>query len=432
MTIAGLITKNAFRNKRRSLSTIFSIAFSLLLLTLMMTIWRIYLDPPGAQSAKRLLTRHRVSLANFLPSSYRERIRTIKGVASLVPMTWFGGIYMDDRPENLFAQFSTDPTEITKVYPENRVPEDQLRAWERDRTGCMANAKLAAKHGWKLGDRISLRGTIFPFNPEFTLRAIYTPPTPSDTLFFNTQYLEESVSWAKGQSGFFTILTDSPQSVPDVSTAVDEMFHNSLYPTKTETERAFQLDSIATLGNVKAFILGICGAVVFTTLLVNANTMAMSVRERTREVAVLKALGFTRAKVLGLFVTEGVVLALLGGLLGGLAVVLLVRSIAGAPQMAGFFNGLIVTYPTVAVLSWPRSCSDFFARWCLPTQRRKWISCRAFDTSDNSPPGPSNKHVGPDSWARRPSMARSQIDREFRRTGRREPVFDSVTFFYFQ
>ena len=350
MTLAGFIAKNAFRNKRRSLSTVLSIAFSLLLLTLMMTIWRsFYVDDSSARAAQRLFTRHRVSLAIFLPSYYQQKIRAISGVVAVAPMTWFGGIYKDDKPENFFAQFSTDPEELVKAYPENHVPEDQLRAWERDRAGCMADAKLAAKYNWKIGDRIVLRGTIFPATLELTLRAIYTSPTPSDTLFFDTRYLEESVGWFKGQSGFFAVLTDSPQKVPVVTRAIDDIFHNSPQPTKTETEREMQLDFIATLGNVKAFILGICSAVLFTTLLVNANTMAMSVRERTREIAVMKALGFTRGMVLGLFVAEGVVLAVLGGLLGGFTAMVLVRAVSDAPPMAGFFNGMTVTYPTVGL-----------------------------------------------------------------------------------
>jgi putative ABC transport system permease protein len=213
----------------------------------------------------------------------------------------------------------------------------------------MVDAKLAQKHGWKLGDRIVIKGTIFSVDLDLTIRAIYTSPTPSDTLFFDQRYLEEAVAWAKGQSGFFAVLADSPQSVSAVATAVDDMFHNAPQPTKTETEKAFQLDFIATLGNVKGFILGICGAVVFATLLVTANTMAMSIRERTREVAVLKALGFTQQNVFSIYVGEGVALALLGGLFGSLAAVAVVRAISEAPELGGLLNGMAVTWPTIAL-----------------------------------------------------------------------------------
>jgi putative ABC transport system permease protein len=288
-------------------------------------------------------------LAFFLPSYYRERIRSVRGVLAVAPMTWFGGQFMNDRPENFFAQFSTDPEEIVKAYPENIVPDDQLAAWKRDRAGCMVDARLARKMGWKLGDRVVIKGTIFPVDLELTIRAIYTAPVPSDTLFFDHRYLEEAVPWAKGQAGFYAILTDSPQSVSRVAVAVDDLFHNSPQPTKTETEKAFQLDFLASLGNVKGFILGISGAVVFATLLVTANTMGMSIRERTREVAVMKALGFTQRTVLAICSGEGIGLALLGGVLGSIASVFLVKAVSRAPQMAGLFTGVAVSWGTIGV-----------------------------------------------------------------------------------
>jgi putative ABC transport system permease protein len=350
MTLAGFVRKNAFRNPRRSILTVLSIAFSLLLLTLMITIWRtFYLDTGPPQSAQRLLMRHRTSLANFLPSAYWAQIRTVPGVVAVAPMTWFGGLYMDDKPENAFAQFAVDPETLIEVYPENHISEEQRQAWLHDRAGCMVDAKLAERHHWKLGDRLVIKGSIFPVNAELTIRAIYTSPTPSDTLFFDQKYLEESVSWFKGQTGFYAIMVDSPQNVTRVAQAIDAKFHNAPQPTKTETEKAFALDYIATLGNVKAFILGICSAVVFAILLVSATTMAMSVRERTREVAVLKAIGFTRRLLLTLFVGESVALALLGGLLGAGAGAFLVRLLANAPQMSGLFNGLRVTPGTMGV-----------------------------------------------------------------------------------
>ncbi|HZW92074.1 MAG TPA: FtsX-like permease family protein [Candidatus Eremiobacteraceae bacterium] len=350
MTLSGFVRRNAFRNLRRSVLTVVSIAFSMLLLTLMITVWRrFYIDQGTPQSAQRLLLRHRVSLANLLPSAYRQQIRAVPGVVAVAPMTWFGGLYMNDKPDNAFAQFATDPEAILQAYPENRLPEDQLKAWMHDRAGCMVDAKLAQKHGWKLGDRVLIQGNVFPVTLELTIRGIYTAAVPSDTLFFDERYLEESVNWFRGYSGFYAIMVDSPQNTARVAQAIDEKFHNSPYPTKTETEKAFTLDFIATLGNVKAFILGICSAVSFAILLVAATTMAMAVRERTREVAVLKALGFTRRLLLGLFVSESVALALLGGVLGALAGAGLVRLMADAPQMTGLFNGLRATWGTMAV-----------------------------------------------------------------------------------
>ena len=350
MTLAQFVYKNTFRNRRRSVLTALSITFSLLLLCIMMAVWRgFYIDQGAPDSALRIMTRHRVSLAFFLPEYYREKIRTVPGVAHVVPMTWFGGKYKDDRPENFFAQFATDPDEYMTVAADKIVPADQVKAWQQDRTGCMVDQALAAKHGWKIGDRIVLLGSIFPANLELTLRAIYTIDPPNNSLYFHTKYLEESVDWFKDSAGFYFLRVDSPSSVASVARNIDDMFHNSPEPTKSESEKAFQLDFIATLGNVKAFILGICGAVVFTILIVSANTMAMSIRERTREVAVLKTLGFTRETVLGLFVSEAVVISVVGGLLGALGAWALVGAFSHSPQASGFLTLLKVTPATMGV-----------------------------------------------------------------------------------
>jgi putative ABC transport system permease protein len=349
MTITRFVTKSAFRNKRRSILTVLSITFSLLLLTVMMTVWhRFYLDKGDAQSAQRLITRHRVSLTQNMPVYYREKMRTVPGVVAVAPTQWFGGLYKDEgKPENFFAQFGTDPAEIFTVMTDFKIPDDQLAAWQHDQAGCVVDSELAKKFGWKIGDRIILRGTIFPVNLELTIRGIFVAPQPSITVYFNQKYVEEAVSWAKGRSGTFNILADSPEDVPKVAAGVDAMFRNSPEPTKTESEKAFQLSFINSLGNVKAFILSICFAVVFATLLVSANTMAMSIRERTREVAVLKTLGFTRQSILRLYIGEAVVVALTGGALGCLLAAGLVVAMANAPGMGFFFIGMRVTIPTL-------------------------------------------------------------------------------------
>jgi putative ABC transport system permease protein len=233
-----------------------------------------------------------------------------------VPISWFGGIYKDQKPENFFAQFGTDPEEFFKVYRDIEMPPEQVTAWQRDRQGVIVNDTLAKKYGWKLGDRIVLQGAIYPVNLELYVRGIFHSNPDNKSVYFNAKYVEEAVSFFKGQAGTFSILAASPQDVSKVASAVDDMFRNSPQPTKAESEKAFGLEFVAMMGNVKAFILSICSAVVFATLLVSANTMAMSIRERTREVAVLKTLGFTRQSVLGLFVSEAVALSLAGGLIG--------------------------------------------------------------------------------------------------------------------
>jgi putative ABC transport system permease protein len=317
MTLSSFIMRNTFRNKRRSLLTMVSISFSLLLLTLMICIWRsFYIDQVAPEAARRLIIRDRVSLAFFLPAYYRDKIRAVQGVTAVAPITWFGGRYIDDRPEHFFATIATDPDEYLKVASDKIVSPDELKAWQQDRAGALVDITLAKKYGWKIGDKITLQGTIFELSPELTIRAIYHRDPPQNALYFNAKYLEEAVPWFKGQAGWYSAQIDSADDVARVSREIDDMFRNSPLQTKTETEKAFQLGFVASLGNVKAFILGICGAVIFAIMLVSANTMAMSVRSRTREVALLKTLGFTRRGVLSIFVSEAVALAAAGGLLG--------------------------------------------------------------------------------------------------------------------
>jgi putative ABC transport system permease protein len=349
MTLSRFVTKNAFRNKRRSILTILSIAFSLLLLTLMMTIWRaFYLDQGSPESAERLVVRHRVSLTFNLPGYYREKIRAVPGVVAVIPVSWFQGIYKDQKPENFFARFGTDPDEFFKVYRDIEMPDEQVKAWQRDRQGAIVDDTLAKKYGWKLGDRIFIQGDIYPVDLELNVRGIFHSTPDNKSLYFNAKYLEEAVDFFKGRAGTFSILAASPADVSKIASTVDDMFRNSPQPTKTESEKAFGLEFVAMMGNVKAFILMICSAVVFATLLVSANTMAMSIRERTREVAVLKTLGFTRRGILSLFVSEAVALSLGGGLIGIILGWALVYGMTHSKQFISFFP-LQVTFGIGAV-----------------------------------------------------------------------------------
>ena len=349
MTLSRFATKNAFRNRRRSFITAISIAFSLLLLTLLMSVYRgFYIDQGPPESALRLVTRHKVSLVFWLPSYYREKVRTIPGVVRVSQWNWFGGIYKDTKPENTFAQFGVDPNEIFDVIKEDRVPPDQLEAFKRDRAGAAVNRALAEKHGWKIGDKVIVKGTIYPINLEMTIRAIYDSDNAFDSMFFNSEYIDQALPRVKGRIGTLYTLVDSPEHVTSVSKAIDEMFANSPQPTKTETEKGFTLSFVAQLGNVKLFILSICGAVVFAILLVSANTMAMTIRERTREVAVLKTLGFTRRTILSLYIGEAMTISLLGGVLGATGATLLMIIASKMPN-GTFFTGFKVNTPTYLV-----------------------------------------------------------------------------------
>lgn len=352
MTLVRFVRKNAFRNTRRSTLTVLSIGFSLLLLTLMISVWKsFYVDKGSQASSMRLITRHRVSLTFTMPEYYRQKIRSIPGVVDVVPENWFGGKYKDDTSGNFFAQFGTDPEDFFDIYKEFQIPADQVAAWKRDRAGAVVDSELAKKYGWTVGQHIVIIGQIFPVNLELTIRGIFKAPDPTQSLYFNEKYVEEAVPYMKGQQGFYTVLADSPQDVGRIGQEIDAMFRNSPQPTKTETEKAFQLGFVAMLGNVKAFMLSIALAVVFTILLVSANTMAMSIRERTREVAVLKTLGFTRRTILSLFIGEAIALALTGGVLGSLAAMVLGAGAAKAGG-GGFFAGALNVAPTTMVIAW--------------------------------------------------------------------------------
>ena len=352
MTLTQFVTKNAFRNKRRTILTVISISVSLLLLTLMMTVWRaFYIDKGAPESALRLVVRHRVSLTNAMPLSYESKIRSTPGVVAVASMNWFGGKYIDDKPDHFFAQFYVEPENIVKVYSDWQIPEDQKEAWFKDRAGCAVGSRLADRLHFKVGDKIHLIGTMLP-DVDLTVRAIIHSADSSgfgDSVYFNRKYVDEAQgSWSPNVSGMYAIRVDSAQDVPVVTRTIDDMFHNSPAPTKTETEKGFQLGFIAMMGNVKAFILGISGAVVFAILLVSGNTMAMSIRERIREVAVLKTVGFTRNRVLALFVGEAIAVSLIGGLLGIGFTSLAILMMSFSPQGA-MFQAMRVNGPTALV-----------------------------------------------------------------------------------
>jgi putative ABC transport system permease protein len=326
-----LIIKNGLRNRRRSILTICSVAASLCLLGVLMAIYHaFYFGQATPEQALRLVTRNKISLATVMPISYRQKILQIPGVREAMVTQWFGGVYKE--PKNVFARFAIEPSRIFMLYPEYKTSEEEKKAFQRERSACMVGRAIADKYNIKLGDRVTLKGDIFPVTLELTTRAIYDSTENNESLYFNLDYLFESLPAGRRDfAGTFTILADNPDSVPRIVKAVDDSFSNATIQTRTESEQAFQLSFIAFLGNVKMFLLSICGAVTFTILLVSANTMAMSVRERVREVGVLKTLGFTNASILGIILGEAAFLSLIGGVIGCLMAVGLTYLVRQAP-----------------------------------------------------------------------------------------------------
>jgi putative ABC transport system permease protein len=321
--------------------TVASIGISLFLLGMLIAIYHAFYYRTGPpEEALRLVTRNRVSLTFALPEYYGERIKQIAGVREVVPTSWFGGIYIDNRPEHFFPRFATDPEKIFTVYPEFKISPEELKAFQADRTAAAIGRYLAKKMNLSMGQKITIKGDIYPVDIELTIKAIFDGPKDADfVLYFHRKYLEEGLNQVqKGMVGTFAMIAESAEAVPRVAREVDEMFRNSDRQTKTESERAFALSFVSMLGNVKLFLLSICGAVVFTILLVSANTMAMSVRERVKEIGVLKTLGFTRSKVLAMIVAESVIIALLGGLLGCALAYVVCLGLSGVQIMFGGFT----------------------------------------------------------------------------------------------
>jgi putative ABC transport system permease protein len=311
--------RNVLRNKLRSILTILSIGFSLALLTVlngymaMQTEWG-----KEAQKYNRIVVMNSQGFSGTLPIAYVERVRAVPGVEAAVPYAWYGGNYQEQQMP--FAQFGTDAGSAFKVWDEFSIDPKQLEAWQNDRTGCVADRRLVEKRGWKIGERIPLQGTYYPFNLDLTLVGTFDSPKNTDSLWFHWTYLDEGLRQmnapGSGNSGTIFAKVASSGEVPKVIKEIDDRFGSSENPTRTQTEAAFAQMFADMLGNLQTYILIIGLAVVFSLTLVAATAMAMSMRERTTEIAVLKAIGFSRARVLVSILGEAVAITVLGGIVG--------------------------------------------------------------------------------------------------------------------
>lgn len=355
MKYLPLILKNALRNRRRTVLTISSLAVSLCLLGVMMALYYALFigGQPAKAQARRVVVRHKVSIVFPLPLYYRERIAQVPGVEEVMLWSWFGGVYKDARDQrNFFARMAADADRLFRVYQDYVLPEEQKQAFIRDPAGCIVNKALAERHGFKAGDKILIRGDIYPFDLDLTVRGIYASTDfDDDTLWFNWKYMENALrNSPRLMAGGFTLLAKSEQDVAAISRAIDGMFANSEAPTKTESEYTFGLSFLSFLGNIKVILMSICFAVTFTVLLITANTMAMSVRERVREVGVLRTLGFGKPAIVGLIVGESALISILGGLLGVLVAEGLCWVVRQGPAIVQQAKTLTIEAPVFAAL----------------------------------------------------------------------------------
>jgi putative ABC transport system permease protein len=347
MKFLRLILRNAFRNKRRSVLTILSISMSLFLISTLRTLLEQLESPPlTEESATRVLTRHQTSLANLLPIAYREKIRQTPGVVEVSAYQWVGGIYKD--PANFFAQFAVDADRFFNVYSDiHTLAPEQKEAFLKEKTAALAGVTLAKRYGWKLGDRVTLQGTFIQANIELVIRGFIQGAGSENMLLLRHDYLNEL--WNNyDSSGVFAVRARSAEEIPAVIDSIDSMFANSTAPTKTETEKAFVLGFVSMIGNVRTLVVSISTVLIFTVILVAANTMAMSIRERTGEIAILKTLGFAPGDILGVLIGESALIAVTGGLLGSIGARFLYSGMDISSRSMGFIDQFNVTWTTVA------------------------------------------------------------------------------------
>jgi putative ABC transport system permease protein len=352
MFILKLLTRNALRHRLRTLLTILGITIAILAFGLLRTVVSAWYAGVNASSSTRLITRNAVSLIFSMPISYLERIKRVDGVKGVSYANWFGGVYITEK--NFFPNFAIEPGTYLGLYPEFKLPDDQFRAFISDRKSCVAGRKLAERYGWKIGDSITLKGTIFPGTWEFVLRGIYSgteQSTDEGQFFFHWNYLNESlrktVPRRADQAGVFIIGLKKPQAAAEASLAVDALFKNSLAETLTETEKAFQLSFVSMTEAIVIAIRIVSYVVIVIIMVVVANTMAMTARERIGEYAIFKALGFRAHHIAGMIFGESLFITTCGACAG----ILLTFPVAAKfGQMMGTFFPVFYVEPTTVYL----------------------------------------------------------------------------------
>ncbi len=333
MKFSALILANLFRKKIRLILTIGSFAVALFLFAFLAVVRDAFNRGADVAGADRLVIINRTSIINLIPLSYRDKILRITGVKYITHNNWFGGIYQDEK--NFFPQFVIDPENQRRVFPELIVPDDQWNNFLKDRQGAIAGARTAERFHWKIGDRIPIKTTLYGGGAwEFNLAGIYHGKRPQDdeTQFWSQwDYFQEKVpDRVKGQVGWYVLRVENPDDSVRIAKAIDSEFANSPNETKTETESAFAANWVKQFGNIQLLIVTIGTVVFLTLLLVTGNTMAISVRERTSELAVFKAIGFSDRAVLFFVLAESLLIAIVGGLLGLFLAVMAIPVLAKA------------------------------------------------------------------------------------------------------
>ncbi|MFQ5703650.1 MAG: ABC transporter permease [Gemmatimonadales bacterium] len=346
MRFAHLVWVNLLRNKRRTILTTVSVAVAFFLFGTLRSVLTTLDAATEVGSEARLVTTSASGITFPLPQAHAQRLLATDGIKSVSWANWFGGYYTD--PNDFFAQFAIEAESYLPMYPDIQIPEDQKAAFLKERTAAIAGVGLMEKYGWHVGQTVTLKGTIFPGDWEFTIRGVYTPANPSygdATLFFHYKYLYEATD-GRISPGWYVLELEDPDRAAEIASRIDASFENSSAPTKTETERAWQTGFVTMWGNVSFLVRSIGTAVFFAILLVAANTMMMAVRERVNEVAVMKTLGFQNGTLFGIVLTESVIITLIGGSIGLFAAR---AAFSGNNTMNQFFPGFGVEWSTIVL-----------------------------------------------------------------------------------
>lgn len=315
MTLFSFVAKNALRNRRRAALSALSVAVSLFLLVALQTTLREFTLPPeDVGSSLRIAVRNKVSLGVPLPARQRPVIEKIPGLAGVMPLTWFGGQFREEK-FTTFAQFAVDPVTFPNIFVEAKLPPEQYAAWLADRGSCVVGEETMRRYGLKLGDKMKLVGTFYPVDLDLKIVGSFASPVDAMSVFFHHRHLDEMLG-DPGTVGTWWVRAESAEVAPAVIEAINRAFANTSAEVRAETERAFQMGFVSMWGNIKLLIGAISAVVVFTLLLVSVSTMSMAIRERFRELAVLKALGFRRRELFAFVLAESFGLAMLGALLG--------------------------------------------------------------------------------------------------------------------
>ncbi len=349
MKFLPLVLKNVLRKKTRSGLTVGSILLPFFVICLLGTfVAMLDADPSEGRGMFRIAVRHKVSFTNFLPASHLEKIRRLPGVKAAMPFNWFGGRYVDFSAFNVFERFAVDPAVFFDVFDADGVVEGSAEAWRADRSGLLVGRLLMRKYGWKLGQQITLTGDIWPGVYTFTIRAVYQSNDEA-AVFFDQKVIDETLPRRAGLYTMIWLKADDAASARALIPRINALFENSPWPVRAETEKEFQNNYLALLGNVKLFFRSLTAVIATVVLLIAANTMAMAARERVAELAVLRAIGFPKRTIFGLLLSESALLAVFGASAGLAAYLVLFPRLRAAvlySPLAGVASALRL-YPEV-------------------------------------------------------------------------------------